>query len=74
MLLSCSFFEVLGLLLWRGLQTCWELIYKGRTHDSITQEACFRRSTSECLEQANTHVQASAESLRLLLGIFTNRL
>ena len=29
---------------------------------------------SECLEQANTHVQASAESLLLLLGIFTNRL
>ena len=29
---------------------------------------------SERLEQANTHVQASAESLRLLLGIFTNRL
>ena len=29
MLLSCSFFEVLGPLLRRALQTCWELIYKG---------------------------------------------
>lgn len=33
-----------------------------------------RKPVSDTLQQANTHAQASAESLRLLSGIFTNRL